>query len=182
MYARSCAFARDTGAWSLGSGVGAGTGPDGFVSLTRSAVNKRSTEAPRSDTVYLSPRRQGRAPPAAVMGTNASRMRSAAIGEHRTGEECLDGIGRRRAILPKRWAIGERSERRWCGASPGSLFSMLISLSRAKVLISPGVASGAFCAREASAPSAARHFRAGERKSNLIRRSLASPVGTEAKY
>jgi len=39
-------------------------------------------------------------------------MRSAAGGEHRTGEECLDGIAQGCAILPERWAIGAR----WNGA------------------------------------------------------------------
>jgi hypothetical protein len=51
-----------------------------------------STGLFQSFTVYLSPRRHGRAALGAVMDTNAGRMRSAAEGEHRTGEECLDGI------------------------------------------------------------------------------------------
>ena len=44
-------------------------------------------------------------------------MRSAAEGEHRTGEECLDGIARRRAILPERWAIGTRCHGAWSVAA-----------------------------------------------------------------
>jgi hypothetical protein len=39
------------------------------------------------------------------MDAAAGRMRSAAEGEHRTGEERLDGIARRRAILPE---MGDR--------------------------------------------------------------------------
>ena len=69
-------------------------------------------------------------------------MRSAAEGEHRTGEECLDGIARRRAILPERWAIGTRCHGAWSVAAskPGCVPSS--SLSRAKVLTSPRRASG----------------------------------------
>ena len=64
-------------------------------------------------------------------------MRSAAEGEHRTGEECLDGVARRRAILPERWAIGTRCHGAWSVAAskPGCVPSS--SLSRAKVLTSP---------------------------------------------
>jgi len=68
-------------------------------------------------------------------------MRSAAEGEHRTGEERLDGIARRRAILPERWAIGTRWNGAWCAAAPKSgVASSRPSLSRAKVLTSPSAA------------------------------------------
>ena len=67
-------------------------------------------------------------------------MRSAAEGEHRTGEERLDGIARRRAILPERWAIGTRWNGAWCAAAPKSGLPLPASLSRAKVLTSPSAA------------------------------------------
>jgi hypothetical protein len=68
-------------------------------------------------------------------------MRSAAEGEHRTGQERLDGIAHRRAILPERWAIGTRWNGAWCAAAPKSgVASSRPSLSRAKVLTSPSAA------------------------------------------
>jgi hypothetical protein len=102
----------DTGTWSLGAGVGAGTGPDGLDFSADQPGTKRSASRTRSDTVYLSPRRHGRTAAGAVKDTIAGRMRSAAAGEHRTGEECLEGIARGCAILLERWAIGAR----WNGA------------------------------------------------------------------
>jgi hypothetical protein len=47
-------------------------------------------------------------------------MRSAAEGEHRTGEERLDGIAHRRVILPERWAIGARWNGTGAKAAPES--------------------------------------------------------------
>jgi hypothetical protein len=71
-------------------------------------------------------------PAGAVMDTPEA-VRSAAAGEHRTGEECLDGKARRRAILPERWAIGTRCHGVWAAAaSKSGLYSHFI-LSLAKV-------------------------------------------------
>jgi len=65
------------------------------------------------------------------MDTIAGRTRSAAAGEHRTGEECLDGIARRRAILPEdgdRYAV-ERSLVR-SGAEVGGCVPSPITFAR----------------------------------------------------
>jgi len=68
-------------------------------------------------------------------------MRSAAEGEHRTGEERLDGIACCRVILPERWAIGARWNGTGAKAAPNAGGPYLPpSLSRAKVLTSPSAA------------------------------------------
>lgn len=61
-------------------------------------------------------------------------MQSAASGEHRTGEKCLEGIALGCWILPERLALGTWLHDAWCtAATPAELWSRL--LSRAKVTV-----------------------------------------------
>ena len=136
LYVRCCSFPMDTGTWSLGPGVGAGTGPDGVAFSSDQPWTSAGQARPRVTpcTYRLGGTVARRRAPS---WTPRRPQRSAAEGEHRTGEECLDGIARRCAILPEsgdRYTVSRRLVRSGIEAAG---FPRLPSLSRAKVLTSP---------------------------------------------
>jgi len=136
LYVRCCSFPMDTGTWSLGPGVGAGTGPDGVAFSSDQPWTSAGQARPRVTpcTYRLGGTVARRRAPS---WTPRRPQRSAAEGEHRTGEECLDGIARRCAILPEsgdRYTVSRRLVRSGIEAAG---FPPLPSLSRAKVPTSP---------------------------------------------